>query len=356
MPSHRRPRLLRWGVLALAVVLIAGAAVVAFRWWRDEQRSDLEKAVAMAPRDGEQLSWTDWSGVRDELGLDLGDDPDDDEIADLLDRGFEADLTQTTALGDSAAEMQESLGFSPATIDWELFSQSQEGAVVMSHLPESTDLDEIKDTLVSTGYVEPDDDTGVWVGGNDLLAQLGGITPELTFLVVDEDRRMILSSDEEAYLAAVAEDLGDEDGPDGLGDVVAALDDPLAAAVYTGDHACAKLAMSQADEVDQDQANALIQRAGEVNPMTGFAIGLRPGGDVRVAMEFESDAQARTNADTRAELASGPAPGEGGDYSDLFDLGTVEADGRVVTMELEPVPETYVFSALKDGPVLFATC
>ena len=64
----------------------------------------------------------------------------------------------------------------------------------------------------------------------------------------------------------------------------------------------------------------------------------------------------RTNADTRATLASGPAPGEGGDFADLFDLGKVSADGTVVTMELEPAESAYAFSALKDGPVLFATC
>ena len=32
------------------------------------------------------------------------------------------------------------------------------------------------------------------------------------------------------------------------------------------------------------------------------------------------------------------------------------ADGEVVTMELDPVEGSYAFSALKDGPVLFATC
>jgi len=73
-------------------------------------------------------------------------------------------------------------------------------------------------------------------------------------------------------------------------------------------------------------------------------------------MSFESDDQAKTNADTRARLAVGPAPGEGGDFADLFDLGKVSADGKAVTMELKPVENAYAFSALKDGPVLFATC
>ena len=80
------------------------------------------------------------------------------------------------------------------------------------------------------------------------------------------------------------------------------------------------------------------------------------GGGLRVAMAFESEAQARTNADTRAVLASGPAPGQGGDFSDRFTLGPVTADGLVVTMELEPVAGNYVLSDLANGPLLFATC
>jgi hypothetical protein len=73
-------------------------------------------------------------------------------------------------------------------------------------------------------------------------------------------------------------------------------------------------------------------------------------------MSFENDDQARTNADSRAVLAGGPAPGQGGDFSSRFRLGTVSADGAVVTMELEPAAGEYVLSDLTSGPVLFATC
>jgi hypothetical protein len=355
MPSSRG-RLVRWGAVVVALAIIATAVVVGIRWWRDSNTTDLERALSMAPHDGTQLSWTDWAGVRSELDLDLGDDPSDEDVAELLDLGFEADLTQSTALGDSAQQIQDIFGFSPATIDWELFSQSAQGAVVMMHLAESMDIGAITDAIADAGFAEPEEDTGVWVGGDELLAQLGGITPELGHLVVDEDRRLILGSDDQKYLEEAAADARSEDGPSGLEDVVEASGEPLAASIYTGDHACAKLAMSQADPIDQDQATELIRQAGELNPLTGFAISVRPGGDVRVVMSFESDEQAKTNADTRAALASGPAPGEGGDFSDLFELGKVRADGKLVTMELEPVANGYTFSALKDGPVLFATC
>jgi hypothetical protein len=114
--------------------------------------------------------------------------------------------------------------------------------------------------------------------------------------------------------------------------------------------------MSDADGPDQTRAAELIRAAGKVHPMTGFAMASVPGGDVRVAMAFEDDAAARTDADSRSKLADGPAPGQGGSFGDRFRLGKVVADGRVLTMDLHPVPGAFVLSDLSTGPLLFATC
>ena len=134
------------------------------------------------------------------------------------------------------------------------------------------------------------------------------------------------------------------------------MDEPLSAAVYTGDFACKSLAMAQADEDDQSTADQLVAQAGRVDPMTGFAMAVEPDRKVTVAMAFETEDQARRNADSRAKLAAGPAPGQGGDFSERFTLGPVTADGNVVTMQLEPVDDIPVLSDLSTGPVLFATC
>ncbi len=131
---------------------------------------------------------------------------------------------------------------------------------------------------------------------------------------------------------------------------------PLSGAFYTGDQVCGALSMGQADDIDQDQGAQLVAAAGEINPLTGFAMTKDPDGDLRVAMGFETEEQARTNADTRAILAAGPAPGQGGDFSERFELGPVTADGLVVTMELTPTEGNYVLSDLSNGPLLFATC
>ena len=131
---------------------------------------------------------------------------------------------------------------------------------------------------------------------------------------------------------------------------------PLSAAVYSGEYACGALAMGQADTDDQAEAAELVAAAGTVDPYLAFAMGVLPEGEVRVAMEFANDDQARANADSRAALATGPAVGQGGDFADRFALRSARADGSLVLLDLDPGDGEYVLSDLTSGPVLFATC
>ena len=135
-----------------------------------------------------------------------------------------------------------------------------------------------------------------------------------------------------------------------------ATGEPLSAAVYTGDYACGALAMAQADADDQAEAAQLVATAGTVDPYSAFAMSAQPDGHVRVVLAFADDDQARTNADSRSVLATGPAVGQGGDFADRFSLASAEADGSLVTLDLQPVEGQYVLSDLSTGPVLFATC
>ena len=346
----------RWVVVG-AVVLVVAVVAASVLWWRSVQATELQRAVALAPAATERITWTDWAGVRSTLGSDVDAASGSDELAGFLDEAFEADLSPMSALVESAQAMQESYGFSPASLEWELLAQSEEGAAVVMQLPEETDFDELADRLEDLGYQRPGDDTGVWLGGRDLLPQIGTLTPELQFLALDADRRLVVGSDTEAYAGtAIDAATGEEAGLEDLDDVVEAAGSPLAAAVYSGDVVCNTLAMGNAGASDQAEAGDLVAQAGEVNPLTGFAMARGRDGGVRVAMSFEDDEQARTNADTRARLASGPAPGQGGDFADRFRLGRVAAEGEVVTMELDPVEGSYVLSDLSSGPVLFATC
>ena len=340
-----------------AVVVVLAIVVAGLLWWRSMPDGELDRAASLAPTDAERLTWTDWSGIREEVGSDVGSDASAADLRRFLDQAFEEDLSSTSALVTSAETLQAEFGFSPATLEWELFSQSARGAALLLRLPESADLEELRDGFEDLGYERPEDDDGVWRGGADLLPTISPeLTPELQFLAVSDDDRLVLASDTADYLADVVEGLGDG-APDEL-DVVleAAGEAPLTAVAYDGPYTCAELAMSQADAPDRRQAEALLSKAGEVSPVTGFLLAEQAGGDLRLAMGFETEDQARANADARAALLAGPAPGQGGDFGDRFEVGDVVAEGTIVRADLAPVEGEYVLSDLSAGPVLFATC
>ena len=343
------------GVLLVGVVVLVGAGVIRpFGLGRSEFAS----AVAGAPAGTERVSWTDWAGVRRELGSGVDGRSDSEALRSFLDDGYEADLTSRSALVQSAEVLQRSFGFSPASVEWELFSQSRDGAVITLRLPDDADFTGLGERLEELGYARPDSATGVWAGGPDLLSTISpGLTPELAYLVLDADENLVMASDQEPFLeTAVQATTGDGDRVDGLDAVADAMEEPLSAAVYAGEYACGALAMAQADDDDQAHAAELTAAAGTVDPYLAFSMGVRSGGDVRVAMQFANDDQARANADSRAVLAAGPAVGQGGDFADRFTLRSARADGSLVTLELRPAAGQYVLSDLSSGPVLFATC
>jgi len=142
-----RSRLLVVGAGLLVLALV----VAGLLWWRSAQLTDLQRAVALAPPDAERLSWTDWASVRQELGSDVTGGSETSELEDFLDEGFDADLTSSSALLQSASALHESYGFSPTSLTWELFSQSEEGAVILLRTPDSFDFDALADRLDGLG-------------------------------------------------------------------------------------------------------------------------------------------------------------------------------------------------------------
>lgn len=342
--------------LVLVVLLVAAGGVT---WWRSSQGTDFARAVERAPAGTERLTWTDWHAVRAELGVDLDATSSAADVTAFLTDGFERDLTSTSALTLSSEALQTTFGFSPASLEWESFAQSPRGAVVMMQQPDAFDFDELAARLGDSGYDEPSSDTGVWKGGPDVLASIAdSLTPELQHFALLADQGLVLSSDNSDYLAkAVAAATGDDDaGMAGVADVVSPSGSPVSAVVFTGGQVCTALAMSQSDDSEVEQGEELVRQAGDVSPLTGYAMSVQPGGDLSVVLGFETGDQARANADSRAALATGPAPGQGGDFADRFALSSATADGRTVTLALEPVPGQYVLSDLSHGPVLFATC
>ena len=340
-------------ILAVAVVVIAGVVV----WQRLNAPSEVSRAAALAPAGTQRVLWTDWAGVRQELGVSSdGSAGSADRLARLLDRGFEADLTPMSALLTSAEPMRAGLGLSPATLEWELYSQSTRGASLVMAAPESLDLSRLGERLERLGYQRPDEPTGLWDGGPEVAAN-AGFNPELQYVVLLADEHLVVASDRASYAertAAVA--LGEQDGVEGLEDVVAALHEPLAAVAQTGEYTCEHAAMAGAEGPEEQEAATLVRAAGGVHPLQSFAMAAQPGRSALLAMTFETEDQARADADARARLASGPAPGQGGDFTDRFSLGTVRAEGTLLTMRLRPRPGAYVLSDLSSGPLLLASC
>jgi hypothetical protein len=345
-----------WIVAALVVALVVAGGIV---WWRHhDKHTSFAWAVDHAPGGAQRLSWTDWAAVRAHEHADLSTGSSAAELRHFLDRAYDDDLSSASTLVTSASVLQQRYGFSPASADWELFSQSDQGAVVMLHLPSSVDLDDVADHLRELGYQAPSDPDGVWQGGADLLARISpALSGELQYVALDPHDSLVLTSDSSAFLQVAADAVrGHGATATGLDSVVDDAGEPLAAEVYSGDYACGALAMAHAGSADQAQGRELLAAAGQVNPYSAFAMSDEPDGTVRVGFQFDSDAAARTNADTRAALARGPAPGQGGTFGDRFGVSSVTAKGSLVVMRLEPRPDASVLSDLSTGPLLFATC
>ncbi|HEX3932325.1 MAG TPA: hypothetical protein VHW64_16615 [Nocardioides sp.] len=340
-----------------AVVVALVVAGVGYVHWRHDDTTSLRWAVDHAPAGAQRLSWTDWAAVREQEHTDLGSTSSATRLHQFLSRAYDDDLSSASALVTSARVLQQRFGFSPASADWELFSQAEQGAVVMLHLP-SADLSDVADRLGELGFRAPSDPDGVWDGGPDLLARISpGLTGELQYVAVDTHDSLVLTSDSASYLAvAVAAVRGKGATTTGLDGVVSDAGEPLSAEVYAGDYACAALAMAHAGAADQAQGRQLLAAAGQVNPYSAFAMSDEPDGTVRVAFEFDGPDTARTNADTRAALARGPAPGQGGSFGERFGIDSVTARGSLVVMRLRPKPHASVLSDLSTGPLLFATC
>ncbi len=343
--------------VAGAVLVALALALGGYAWWRGGDRTSFAWAVDHAPSGTQRVSWTDWAAVRRHEGAHLSAGSSAADLHRFLGRAFDDDLSSTSALVASAPALQQRFGFSPANADWELFSQSYQGAVVMLHLP-SHDLDAVAGHLRDLGYHEPSDSGGVWQGGPDLVTSIdASLTPELSYVAVDTADSLVLTSDSQAFLAVALKALhGDGPRVSGLGAVVDDAGEPLSSAVYTGDYACGALAMARAGAVDQAQARRLLAAAGEVNPYSAFAMSDEPDGSVRVAFAFDGSDTARTNADTRAALARGPAPGQGGSFTDRFTVASATARGSLVVLRLTPRTGAYVLSDLSTGPLLFAAC
>jgi hypothetical protein len=351
-----RPRVTRRVALltALAVLVVAVAAVVGYVGW--PRGSEFQRAAALLPDKTLRVSWTDWTGLREETDVaDPSGAGAEDFLADVSDR----DLA-VSSLASAAPALDETLGFTPVTAEWEILGQSRSGMVAILKLGEDADFDDIADRYAAAGFSRPDDDAlsgGVWRGGPDVVAGLEGLeSPELQNVAFLEDERLLLVSDNAGYLGdAVPFAQGDEDGLD-LSDLAGPVGDPLAAVALAEDLACEELSMNAADPDAQAVADGLVEDAGGVSPLTGYLVAMGEGRSLEVVFDFESDDQAEDDARSREALAGAEDPGQLLAYTELFDLDDVEVDGHTVVLSATANPDNAPLSNLTSGPVLLASC
>ena len=331
-------------------------------WWLTRGPSGrYADAMATLPDSTLRSSFTDWAAVGEEVDVpDLEESTDPDQVSNFLDRAYDLDLTTGSTQLDVVSALATMYGYSLAQVDWEAYGQSRDGSVSVLRLDDSVDFDDVATNLEQAGYDEPDDEDGVWRGNADLVSQFEtpmGTQQHNVVLLADE--QLVLTSDAAPYLedvrAVVRGDADSLTSVPGVEALVEASDDSTSAQMWTRDFACEDLSMSQADRADQDEAARLVEAAGGSTPLDGLLFAREAGDTATIAMWFDSADDADHDLQPRTDLAQGPAPGQGGDFTERFTLSDSRVDGNLVTMDLRAQTDT-LLGDLGQGPVLFATC
>jgi hypothetical protein len=353
-------------VVYVAGLLVVAALVGVVAWRLLGATSTYENAIDTLPRSTLRATYTDWAQVRDSAGgTTLGSVSSQADVQAFLTRAYDLDLTSGSALAESTYAMREAYGFSPIDATWEAFGQGRDGQVDVVRVADGVDLDGVERALRRLGYTPPRGGSGsggVWVGGSDLVAQIDAdLTPVQQNVAVFPDDHLVLMSDNAAYLSAATavakgsvDGLGAVAGVDGL---AAAAADPVTATQWVSTFACEDLSMGAADEGDQAEGERLVAKAGDAGPFEGLVMAQQPDRSLVLGLHFETADQADRNLQTRVDLASGPAPGQGGSFADRFEIASGKADGQDVVITTKPTGRTAsALSDLTSGPVLFATC
>jgi hypothetical protein len=356
---HRR----RVAVIGAVVVLLTAGGVVAWRLL--DRPSTYEQAVDLLPRSTLRATFTDWARVRDAAGgTTLGAASSRRDVDAFLRRAYDKGLTSTSAVDDSTYALLHRYGFSPLDAEWEMFGQSRKGQVDVLRLADDVDLAGVERALRTLGYTPPAKGSGTggtWAGSADLVAGIdGALTPVQQNVVVLPDRHLVLMSDSAAYVSAAA-DVARDTAPSvtavaGVSDLAAVAADPVTAVLWPSTFACEDLSMGDADSQDQQVGTQLVTKAGGIHPLSGLVMAQQASRRIVVGMAFETSDQAEADLQPRVDLATGPAPGQGGTFGERFRVVSGTASGRDVVLTLAPRDDGGLLSDLSSGPILFATC
>ncbi|WP_310962180.1 hypothetical protein [Nocardioides terrisoli] len=353
----------RWLVGGLVLVVLAGLGYAGSVVWGRAHRTDLERAVSLVPAATQRLSFTDWAAVRRSLHVPTTAAPSPTTVTKWLNRAYDRDLSTVSSISDSARALAEHYGWSPGNADWEAYAQAGSGSAMVLRMADQVSFDALAGHLRELGYTKPSSETGVWLGGADLVGPLDpSLTPEVQYVVLLADQHLVISSDTASYAETAARAAQGKGASlaatSSVTDMIGRIGEPGAAMIWARDFACKDLAMAHADRASQRQADQLIAAAGRTSPLSGLVMALSPGRVLTIAEEFESSDQARENLRARARLAVGEAVGRGeSTFNDDLKLTASKAVGSTVLLTMRPRSAgVFPLSSLYSGPVIFATC
>ena len=222
--------------------------------------------------------------------------------------------------------------------------QSRKGQVDVMRLEDSVDMPGIERSLRRLGYHAPASGSGsggTWVGGADLVARISGdLTPLQQNFVVLPDDKLVLMSDSASYVSQAAAtakgsaaSLVDDAGVSSLAQ---AADTPVAAVQWTSTFVCEDLTMGRPAPRTSGSVTSWSPRRGRSAPLEGMVMAQQADRRLVVAMHFETSEQASANLQTRVDLASGAAPGQGGSFDGRFSVTSGTSDGSDVVLGFTP--------------------
>lgn len=344
LPRGSGPRGPRGLLVRLAVlVLVLALAIAAYVAW--PRPTVVERAVGLLPAATQRLTFTDWAGVRSELGKRF-----DDEVAG-------SDLGAASVVLGASATLEELFGWGPSTIEWEALGQGKDGQVLLVHLGDSADAEKIANSYAEQGYDDPGKgrlDGAVWAGGAEVLGTTGLTEAIFGSAALLGDEHLLLLSDSPDFLAKAVKAAQGGKGLDFA--PVRQVDGALAAVGFVGDLACERLSFASADPGAQAEAESLVEEAGGVSPLDGYLVALGAERAWTAVFRYESEDQATRDSRSRQALAGAEDPGQMESYRDLFTVDAAEVEGRDLVLRGRAAESAYAMTETTSGPVLLASC
>jgi hypothetical protein len=330
-------------------VLVASILVVALAvgggWWaaalRPDTRPALTSALDVVPLRSNVVGFTDWSRIREHVGLD----------------GVTGRDLTTRSVIDDVANLRDVLGWSPADVEWEVYGQDPGGAASVVRLDGSTSFDDLRAKLRSAGYRQ---DGSMW------RAPEPSVLPNiLAHVALVPRQRLLVMSGQSAQIPRVLDVIHGRARSLAASQTAAATAQALAGSdsviLQGGTLGCESSAITGGDDRVR-QARAAVDRAGSLEPYLYSGRGVVDAGGsgfsaqrVVFAMTFGSAVDASEQAQVRARLATGPFIGRSGQIAETLRLRSATSGDSTVRLDFAHDPDTDVFMT-GTGPVLFATC